>query len=186
MKSQLVEAWCMSNEVNLYFLDSISDEYLQDSYAKRTRTVAAQFAHMHNVRLRWLNHSAPKLVDKLESFPKGAQPTRAKLKEALKTSEEVIAQYLEECEAAGDVKYWSGPPATFLSYLVAHEAHHRGLAMVATADLRTEAATGSYLRSMAMGQEAESEVSLFKILKTDSTISFSGNALIRAYRLTQI
>lgn len=131
MKSQLVEAWCMSNEVNLYLLDSISDEYLQDRYAKRTRTVAAQFAHMHNVRLRWLNHSAPKLVDKLESFPKGAQPSRAELKEALKASEEVIARYLEECEAAGDVKYWSGPPATFLSYLVAHEAHHRGLAMVA-------------------------------------------------------
>ena len=119
MKSQLVEAWCMSNEVNLYFLDSISDEYLQDSYAKRTRTVAGQFTHIHNVRLRWLNHSAPKLVDKLESFPKGAQPSRAELKKALKASEEVIAQYLEECEAAGDVKYWSGPPATFLSYLVA-------------------------------------------------------------------
>ncbi len=104
----------------------------------------------------------------------------------MKASEEVIAQYLEECEAAGDVKYWSGPPATFLSYLVAHEAHHRGLAMVATAVLRTEAATGSYLRSMAMGQEAKSEVSMFEVLKTDSIISFSGNALIRAYRLTQI
>lgn len=131
MKSQLVEAWCMSNEVNLYLLDSISDEYLQDRYAKRTRTVAAQFAHMHNVRLRWLNHSAPKLVDKLESFPKGVQPTKEELREALKASEKVISRYLEECEAAGDVKYWSGPPATFLSYLVAHEAHHRGLAMVA-------------------------------------------------------
>ena len=101
MKSQLVEAWRMGNEVNLYLLKSISDEYLQDSYAKRTRTVAAQFAHMHNVRLRWLNHVAPKLIGKVESFPKGAQPKKAELKNALKASEEVIAQYLEECEAAG-------------------------------------------------------------------------------------
>ncbi len=131
MKSQLVEAWCMSNEVNLYLLDSISDEYLKDSYAKRTRTVAAQFAHMHNVRLRWLNHAATKLVGKVESFPKGAQPTKAELKNALQASEEVIARFLEVCEATGEVKYWNGSPATFLSYLVAHEAHHRGLAMVA-------------------------------------------------------
>ncbi|MCH9029450.1 MAG: DinB family protein [Bacteroidetes bacterium] len=121
----------MSNEVNLYLLDSISDEYLKDSYAKRTRTVAAQFAHMHNVRLRWLNHAATKLVGKVESFPKGAQPTKAELKNALQASEEVIARFLEECEASGEVKYWNGSPATFLSYLVAHEAHHRGLAMVA-------------------------------------------------------
>lgn len=98
MKSQLVEAWCMSNEANLYLLDSISDEYLKDSYAKRTRTVAAQFAHMHNVRLRWLNHAATKLVGKVESFPKGAQPTKAELKNALQASEEVIARFLEECE----------------------------------------------------------------------------------------
>ena len=112
-------------------LDSISDEYLKDSYAKRTRTVAAQFAHMHNVRLRWLNHAATKLVGKVESFPKGAQPTKAELKNALQASEEVIARFLEECEASGEVKYWNGSPATFLSYLVAHEAHHRGLAMVA-------------------------------------------------------
>ena len=29
------------------------------------------------------------------------------------------------------MKAWKGPPASFLCYLVAHEAHHRGLAMVA-------------------------------------------------------
>ncbi|MFQ5638504.1 MAG: hypothetical protein ACE5IR_10970 [bacterium] len=62
MKSQLVEAWRMNNEANLYLLDNIASEYLEDSYSARTRTVAAQFAHIHNVRLRWLNHAAPNLV----------------------------------------------------------------------------------------------------------------------------
>ncbi|MCH7773827.1 MAG: DinB family protein [Bacteroidetes bacterium] len=131
MKSQLVEAWCMSNEVNLYLLDSISDEYLQDRYAKRTRTVAAQFAHMHNVRLRWLKHADPELVGEVKSFPRGAQPTKKELREALQASEQIIAQFLEKCEATGKVKKWNGSPATFLGYFIAHEAHHRGLAMVA-------------------------------------------------------
>ena len=127
MISQLVEAWRMSNEANLYLLDNIADEYLEDSYSTRTRTVAAQFAHIHNVRLRWLNHAAPNLVGEVESFPKGAQPTKEELKEALHSSEEIIAWFLEECEASGNVKKWNGSPATFLGYMIAHEAHHRGL-----------------------------------------------------------
>jgi uncharacterized damage-inducible protein DinB len=131
MASHLVEAWRMSNEANLFLLENIPDEYLTDSYSPRTRTVAAQFAHIHNVRLRWLNHAAPKLTGEVKSFPKGVQPAKAELIAALQASEEIIAAYLEQCESAGEVKYWNGPPATFLSYLVAHEAHHRGLAMVA-------------------------------------------------------
>ena len=43
MESQLVEAWRMSNEVNLYLLDQLPDDYLEDRYAARTRTVGAQF-----------------------------------------------------------------------------------------------------------------------------------------------
>jgi len=131
MPSQLVEAWCMSNEANIFLLKSIPEEYLVDSYSPRTRTVAAQFAHIHNVRLRWLNHSAPELAGNVKSFLKGAQPTKVELINALQISEKVIAQFIEQCEAANEVKYWNGSPATFLSYMVAHEAHHRGLAMVA-------------------------------------------------------
>lgn len=131
MLSQLVEAWQMSNEANLYLLDNISDEYLEDSYSARTRTVAAQFAHIHSVRLRWLNHAAPNLVGEVKSFPKGSRPAKKELKEALQASEKIVAQFLQKCEAAGKVNSWNGSPVTFLSYLIAHEAHHRGLAMVA-------------------------------------------------------
>ena len=131
LESQLVEAWRMSNEANLYLLGKLPKEYLEDRYASRTRTVAAQFAHMHNVRLRWLKHSAPKLADQVEGFAKGAQPGKAELKKALRASEKVIAQYLVECEDRGSVKNWNGSPATILGYLIAHEAQHRGLAMVA-------------------------------------------------------
>jgi uncharacterized damage-inducible protein DinB len=129
--SDLVEAWNMSNEANLYFLKSVPAGCLSDRYSARTRTVAAQFAHMHNVRLRWLNHAAPKLVGKMKPFPKGSEPGKTELRRALVDSAKVVARFLEESDAAGKVKRWKGSPATFLGYLVAHEAHHRGLAMVA-------------------------------------------------------
>ena len=117
----------------------------------RTRSVAAQFAHIHNVRLRWLNHAAPKLVVDLQSFPKGAQPTKEELKQALQASQPIVARFLEECESSGKVKSWNGSPATFLSYMVAHEAHHRALAISGVTDLWTQTAVGGYIRTMGLG-----------------------------------
>ena len=69
MPSSLVEAWAMSNEANLYLLKQIPAASLKDSYAPRTRNVAQQFAHMHGVRVRWMQCAAPDLVGRLKSFP---------------------------------------------------------------------------------------------------------------------
>lgn len=131
MASKLVDAWKMSHECNLYLLSEIADEYLDDRYAPRTRSVASQFAHMHNVRLRWLAHAAPAYAKGLESFSRGAQPSRQELVAALEASAAAIAAFLEDCDEAGAVPQWKGPPSTMLGYLVAHEAHHRALAIVA-------------------------------------------------------
>jgi len=129
--SDLLEAWRMSCEANLFLLGAIPPKYLHDAYSPRTRSVGAQFAHIHNVRLRWLKHAAPKLAGNAKSFPRGAQPTKAELKRALKASDDLVVAFLAQSEAASKVPQWNGGPASFLGYLVAHEAHHRGLAMVA-------------------------------------------------------
>jgi uncharacterized damage-inducible protein DinB len=131
MESQLTEAWLMNNEVNLFLLKNIPEEHLDDRYSSRTRTVAAQFAHIHNVRLMWAKHAMPDLQGEAVSFEKGAKPTKEELHKALQTSEIVVKKFLEASEEAGKVKNWKGSPATFLGYLIAHEAHHRGLATVA-------------------------------------------------------
>ncbi len=129
--SELVTAWRMNNAANLFLLGSVPRGGLDDRYAARTRTVAGQFAHMHDVRLRWLSVAAPRFACKATPLAKDAALTKATLKAALRASERSMAAYLEACVAAGSVKSWKGAPATFLGYLVAHEAHHRGLAMVA-------------------------------------------------------
>ncbi len=67
----------------------------------------------------------------VRASPGAAQPGKAELKKALQRSEGRIARFLKGSEEAGKVKNWNGSPATVLGYLIAHEAHHRGLAMVA-------------------------------------------------------
>lgn len=120
----------MSNEANLYLLSKLPAASLQDRYSPRTRTVAEQFAHMHNVRIRWMMHADPTLGASAKPLPKDGAPGKKELRDALRTSARIVTEFIEDCESAGKVKRWNGPPATFLAYLVAHEAHHRGLVMV--------------------------------------------------------
>lgn len=127
MTSDLASAWAMSNESNLFLLAQLGKDHLAASMTARTRSVADQFTHMHDVRVRWLKHAAPKDATGLEPFGKDTPRTKAALKKALRASEAHIGAYLDSCEEAGQVKGWDGPPASFLAYLVAHEAHHRGL-----------------------------------------------------------
>ena len=64
--SGLVDAWRMGNEANLYLLDGLPSAWLGDRYGTRTRDVRAQFKHMYDVRLYWMNHAAPDLVQGTE------------------------------------------------------------------------------------------------------------------------
>lgn len=130
-KNDLVQAWDMNRAANELLLKSIPPAALGDRYGDRTRTVGAQFAHIHNVRMRWVGFAAREFAGGVAGFPRGAQPGKRELTRALAASAGVIERYLDACVEAGRVKSWKGPPATFLGYLIAHEAHHRGLAIVA-------------------------------------------------------
>jgi uncharacterized damage-inducible protein DinB len=131
MESDLVQAWLMSCEANRFLLENVPDAALGDVYTPRTRSVARQFSHLHDVRLRWLDAAAPGLARGVPTLPKQGALTRKDLMPALVASREAIASLLEQSAASGKLNAWSGPPATFLGYLVAHEAHHRALAIVA-------------------------------------------------------
>lgn len=130
MASDLVTAWKVNNALNMKLLDAIPAKAMKDRYSDRTRTVAAQFAHMHNVRVYHLEKRAGHHLGKLAAFERGAQPTKAQLRSALKASAAAVGKMLDEFETEGTVKSWKGPPATYLAYFVSHESHHRGLALI--------------------------------------------------------
>lgn len=117
--------------MNLYLLEKLDAKALKASYAERTRDVAAQLAHVHAVRLLWLQACAPELAEGLAKLPKEPRPTKGQLKQALKQSAEALSAFLEQCEARDRVPNWSGSVASFVGYVIAHEAHHRALAIVA-------------------------------------------------------
>src|SRR5262245_21438779 len=94
----------------------------------RGRTIAAIFAHVHNVRRKWLRLSAPHLP-----LPAPLDRTRATQQHADVALSESAARCCEMLTAADTFRRdgWAKPwpaGAAALAYMIAHDAHHRGQA----------------------------------------------------------
>ena len=62
MEKDLIDTWEIHQRINLYLLDSILEDYLEDIASSKGRNVAEQVAHIHNVRLMWLQAARPDLL----------------------------------------------------------------------------------------------------------------------------
>jgi uncharacterized damage-inducible protein DinB len=128
MKDQILEAWHINNRVNLKLLGAISDEGMNCTLSKRGgRTVALQFAHLHNVRLGWLEASAKDLFKGQTKINKDHVVDRALLQKRLAESAEAVARLLERgIENGGQVRGFKRGVVPLLGYFMTHDAHHRG------------------------------------------------------------
>jgi uncharacterized damage-inducible protein DinB len=128
MKEQILEAWHISNRVNLMLIDHISTDGMKSTLSTRGgRDVAKQFAHLHNVRLMWLEVSAKDLTKGLQKFSNDDNPSKAELKKHLNASADAIAAWLARgADNGGQVKGFKRGVVPALGYFLAHEGHHRG------------------------------------------------------------
>jgi uncharacterized damage-inducible protein DinB len=125
MDSQLLDTWQIQNRINLYLLAAIDEPNLRAVSASKGRTVGEQFAHMHNVRLMWLDENGLLSPD-LQKIEKGTPLTKAQLTDQLTRSGSALEELLMVGLAAGRIKGFKPHPVAFLGYFIAHEAHHRG------------------------------------------------------------
>jgi uncharacterized damage-inducible protein DinB len=121
----LADTFLLNNRVNLMLLAAMTEEQLAYVGSPRARSVADQFAHMHNVRLMWLEVSAPPALKGLAKIEKGAA-TKAGLRAALEASAEALAATIGEADRAGKMRAYKRGPVAFCGYALAHEANHRG------------------------------------------------------------
>jgi uncharacterized damage-inducible protein DinB len=101
------------------------------------RTIAAIFTHMHNVRTKWVRLTAPHLkvprqLNRADCTPEQA---RAGLAESAACCGAMLAEALDGSgripvfRRDGWARPWPAGPET-LCYMLAHEAHHRGQALM--------------------------------------------------------
>jgi len=128
---QIIDAWRIHNRINLYMLEAIPEEAFGGVLTSGGRDVAAEFAHMHNARVMWLEVTVP---DMLEGIGKIATKTKADkeaitkdvLRRALEDSGRVMETTLRKGFEEGRIKGFKPHPAAFLGYLIAHDSYHRG------------------------------------------------------------
>ena len=126
-EKQFLETWDVHNRVNLYLLDAIEPEHLEDVSASRGRSVGEQFAHIHNVRLLWLKQAAPELIGELQKIEKEGATDKQLLHQSVADSGHAMNMLLTKgIESGGKIKGFKPHVTAFLGYLISHESHHRG------------------------------------------------------------
>ena len=120
----LLHAYDTNDRINHFLIRAVPAEVWSVKPPKG-RDIASIVTHMHNVRLMWL-----KSAGKTEAMP-------AKLEAAGLTPDTAIGALSESCAAMsavlssalatdGRIKGFKPDAASFLAYLLAHDAHHRG------------------------------------------------------------
>jgi len=133
-RESLLETYAINDRMNQLVLEHLHPRaWRAKPPGRNARTIAAIFAHMHNIRRKWLRLSAPhiKLPAQLDRTRSTPQQTRIALAESARRCSEMLTEALD---SAGRVKQfrrdgWSRPwpaGAAMFTYMVVHDAHHRG------------------------------------------------------------
>jgi uncharacterized damage-inducible protein DinB len=132
---EMAQAYALNDGMNQIVLEHIDARaWRAKPPSKGARTIAAIFAHVHNVRCKWLRLSAPNLkvparLDRTRCTQKQASAALAEsaarccemLSEALKFPEGHLGSFVRD----GWARPWRPGPVMF-AYMISHDAHHRG------------------------------------------------------------
>jgi uncharacterized damage-inducible protein DinB len=127
----LLNAFDINDRINRYTIENLPGEaWTAKAPDGKGRTIAAIVAHMHNVRVMWLKAAKageiPEQLDRTSVTP--AEAVRG-LESSRNTLHALIQRALE---SDGRIKNFRPDVASFVGYLIAHDAHHRGqVAMLA-------------------------------------------------------
>jgi len=126
LADQIVDLWRIHARIQLFVLDAVTPDALTADSRIRGRSVGAQFAHLHNVRLMWLKAAAPDLHAPLEKLEADAHVDHAVLRAALIDSAAAMETLILRGLETGRIKGFKPHPVAFVGYLVSHESYHQG------------------------------------------------------------
>jgi uncharacterized damage-inducible protein DinB len=122
-----------NDRINQILIEELDPVVWNAKPAGGVRSIAAIFTHIHNVRTKWIRLNAPymKVPAQLNRANCTPKQVRAGLALSAAGCAEMLAEALDgegrinKFLRDGFVRPWQLGPE-MLSYMVAHEAHHRG------------------------------------------------------------
>lgn len=129
---QLLGAWDTHNGMFWMLFDAIPPEaFAGKPTGMSGRSIGNIFAHVNNIRVEWLEVSAPDLRESVTHIPVKTKAereaiTKDQLRPALEQSAGAVRKMFEEALPKGKLKGQRTPLATMYSYMIAHEWYHIG------------------------------------------------------------
>lgn len=125
LPQSIVAAFETNDRITRYLIENLPKEaWTAKPPEGKGRNVAAIVAHLHNVRVMWLN------AVKAESVPEQLEKstvTSAQALKALVASRDALSKILQVAvNGDGRIKGFKPDVTGFVGYLIAHDAHHRG------------------------------------------------------------
>jgi uncharacterized damage-inducible protein DinB len=131
---EILQSYALNDRMSQLLLEHLDPRAWRAKISGQSRTIAAIFAHVHNVRCKWLRLSAPHL--KLPARLDRSRCTQKQTQAALAESARLCSQMLEEALNTpqgrvrsfvrdGWARPWS-PGVAMFAYMITHDAHHRG------------------------------------------------------------
>lgn len=127
LDEQLLDTWNIHHRITLYLLDAIPSEAL-NAAPEKGRSVGQMIAHLHNLRLTWLESAALDLLPGLSKIPATKKDTFDKdtLRAALVDSARVIETLFRRGFESGKIRNMKPHAAGAFGYFLAHEWYHIG------------------------------------------------------------
>ena len=128
-----VQIFAANDRLNQMLIEHLEPAAWRAKPPGNTRSIAAIFTHLHNVRCKWVRLTAPhlKVPPQLNRARCTPQQARAGLAESAACCTEMLADALggggrvQTFRRDGWAQPWPGG-LEMLCYMLAHEAHHRG------------------------------------------------------------
>jgi uncharacterized damage-inducible protein DinB len=131
--SDLIAAWRTNNRVTVYLIEQLPAElWSMNVPGSPRRTIRMLAAHIHNARCSWIRMIGERHGVAVPQSVDGRVVRPAELKRALERSSRGMIELIRlGLSRDGEIPpaAWQNFPTDlvhFLSYFVAHEAHHRG------------------------------------------------------------
>ncbi|MGA8152689.1 MAG: DinB family protein [Terriglobales bacterium] len=132
---ETLQAYALNDRMNQLLLEHLDARAWRAKIpGNKSRTIAAIFAHVHNIRCKWLRLSAlhlklPAQLDRSRCTQKQTRAALAKsaglcsrmLAEALTVPQGRVRSFVRD----GWARPWP-PGVAMFAYMISHDAHHRG------------------------------------------------------------
>lgn len=132
---EILQAYALNDRMNQFVLEHLdSRAWRAKNSSNKSRTIADIFAHVHNIRCKWLRLSAPylKLPARLDRRRCTQKQAQAALVESARLCSQMLAEALSGPQGRvqsfvrdGWARPWP-PGIAMFAYVITHDAHHRG------------------------------------------------------------